>query len=559
MTGDEHVELAQGGVEHPVTLASTSKAVEPAKLFQDSYGSCAFSPSSDRRSKTGQYLEEFWTTEFSSQLCTESSKALATIFDEKGDQERVGKQADHEDALTRKILSSHKKGEHWQDGGTSYYIDQSGDLIAKDKKGLHFVGANGLRYDGNRKEGQLSLNGETVTRRGDKYLKKFPDGQEYEITDGEDKAAIVKIEGLVFEQRMAVLKELNRAGLEMAREKGSRIVTASDGVAIYKVDNDENVIARNTREHGTFVLAKSTGQIYHIDHGQVYAVHGDHTQTEVKDSDLPKFLSRRADGSIVMGSVTIGPNNDYADRDHGIHMTDLDHKVTATTGQKEITASVSNGVQEIQTPQRDYRFDEAGGLKFTVTRADQSIDSVFDFAASSLNTDGVEFTPIGMKMNGLSFDVDNSFSDGILTIFNTEDDDYNFRSIDAEEDARGEATDSQEDVTDALADIALATPDRGDLSELEADLLSLQNSQAVSGLSDDSKVRLSNQIGSVLIALARLTQLADTAQNTATAFGFEDNQLTKEVIALGGDAGAVSAILQKYSLHQPQTADTKSI
>jgi len=191
--------LAKSGDRaNAVVSPNATAAATGAKLFRDSYGSCSVSPSKLPFSSE-EFAQNFWTTDFSTKLCTQSDAALNQVFDEQGDADKVKAYKPSDDKTVRDLLASHKKGDHWQTGDASYFIDNSGDLITRNKQGVHFVGADGLRYDGNHGDGVLTHNGETVVRKGDKYFKQYPDGEQFEITDPKDKEAIVKVEGLIFE------------------------------------------------------------------------------------------------------------------------------------------------------------------------------------------------------------------------------------------------------------------------------------------------------------------------------------------------------------------------
>src|SRR5271168_3610357 len=208
--------------------ANTSKAdvrlnqiADPLKLMQEGYGACSVQPAKVNTFTSATFADAFWTPKFSDQLCTQSDAALKTVFDEKGDGDKLKAYKPTDDREVKSILASHKKGDHWTANGTSYYVDSSGDLIEKDKKGIRFFGADGTKYDGNRKEGVLTHNGETVVRKGNEYFKKYPDGQEVQITEKQDIEALVKIDGLIFEQRRAALQQMNPDGLADAASRGS--------------------------------------------------------------------------------------------------------------------------------------------------------------------------------------------------------------------------------------------------------------------------------------------------------------------------------------------------
>ena len=238
--------------------------------------------------------------------------------------------------------------------------------------------------------GCCTHNGETVVRKDGKYFKQYPDGEQFEITDPKDKEAIVKLEGLIFEQRNAVLNKMDRADLIDATHHGNRIVTGKDGVAVYRVDGDENVIAKNTHDHGTFVYLKGSGDVYHIHDGQIYRMNrDDHTEALVNNDSIPSNFKRNADGTIAVGSITIGKDDKFCDSEHNVQMGDKDNRVTAHTEKGDVTASVEQGREQIQTADHTYAMDTnaAGGAgTFSVFSSNQTLDASYAAQTTVLRT-----------------------------------------------------------------------------------------------------------------------------------------------------------------------------
>jgi hypothetical protein len=526
-----------------------------ANLFHDSYGSCPVSPG-QLTFASADFAQNFWTTDFSSKLCTQSDAALNQVFDEEGDFTKLKAYKADDDATVKSLLASHKKGDHWQSGDSSYFIDNSGDLITKDKQGVHFLSADGLRYDGSHGEGVLTHNGESVVRKGDKYFKQYPDGEQFEITDPKDKEAIIKIEGLVFEQRNAALRKMDRADLVDAMHQGSRIVQGNDGVAVYRVDGDQNVIAKNTNDHGAFVYLKRSGDLYHIHDGQIYRMNrDDHTETLVSDGQLPSNFKRNVDGTISVNTVTIGKDDKLSDSDQQVQMRDKGNRVTAHTGKGDVTASVVQGQEQIQTADHRYSFDTAaagGAGTFSVFNNNQMLDSNYDFSTNYFCTDGVCFTPQGCRFDDdLLLGNDNSVTDSFLNIFsgdNYNDHDYDDYITGAEIDTQPEIQDAKSDMSAALADVANARGSASDLAELEADLVTLDLAGGAQGLTEEAKAKINLQKGAVLSAIGVLNLTMSASQNILSATGIQDSGLTTESLALGGDANSVDRVLRKHGL-----------
>jgi hypothetical protein len=536
-----------------------NQIADPLKLMQEGYGgACSASPAGFNTNP--KFDDAFWTAKFSDQLCTQSAATLDGVFDEKGDSAKLKAYKPADDQQVKSILAAHKKGDHWTANGTNYYVDSSGDLIEKDQKGIHFFGADGTRYDGNRKEGVLTHNGETVVRKGNEYFKKYPDGQEVQITEKQDIEALVKIDGLIFEQRRTALQQMNADGLADAARRGSRIVTGTDGVAVYKVDADGDVIAKNSHDHGAYVRLKN-GEMYQIRDGKVYKMGGQgQSPQEMTEADLPPQIKRGPDGSITVGTVTIEKGDKYHDREHNIQMSDQANRVTAATSQGEVTAHVDNGKETIDSSSRSYTYDPSGGGKYCVRNSNGTDDLTFDNFTGALTTDGATFTPDGCQINDITMGNDGSVSDDILSIINADDnvqDDVAVASS-TEEAVGAQVIDSETDISNALADVGKSDANFGDLSELEADLTDLDMVGSSTRMTDGAIAKINYEKGAVHSAIAALSLVTQASRNTTQMAGVENSDLTKEVVEQGGDANATAIVLRRHGLAPAQLPEEQS-
>jgi hypothetical protein len=506
------------------------------------------------------YASNLWTEKFQNQLSTAADKTLATIFDEKGDAEKVakGKQTGL-DGATQALLSSHKNGESWSANGVNYYKTDAGALIERDKAGMHYIGPDGLRFDGSGKDGTITKNGETVVKKGDSYFKQYPDGQQVQIKEKGDIAAIEKIEGMVFEQRKHALEHLSpdRLATMAAKGAGNTTVQGTDGVQVFNVDRHGDVIAKSSNQHGAFVRFKEDGHTYRIKDGKVYTIGSDgKTETEVAADKLPHRLKVNADGSIAVGTVTISKDNQWTESTHHQHMENMTAKVIAATAKGPVVAEVVNGKESVKAPDHTYEYDpKASGGEFHVYKPDGTPDLSYNYASHDLHTDGIDWNDQGLHIGDDTIGNDGSLTERGLQIM---DGDAQSSSADyaedqaasANEDAEQAESDAGAEVADAESELGMGTIDYGDVAEVANEYASLQSLQGLN-LNPSTRARLSTQIGQLARELPVVEAQANANALVASLTGVQDAALTKAVMANGGALSAADVIKRRWGTLPP--------
>lgn len=498
------------------------------------------------------YASNMWTDKFETSLSTDATKTLNTVFDEAGDAAKLAQyQPTALDSSTKTMLDAHKNGDSWSAEGTNYYKTDAGGLISRNKDGVHYVGADGLRFDGNKNEGTITKNGETIVKKGNDYFKKYPDGQQVQITEKGDIAAIEKLEGMVFEQRRAALEKLSPDALAKIAQKGeSKTVQGTDGVQVFNVDCHGDVIAKSSNQNGAFVRLKESGQTFRIHDGNVYTIGPDgKSETHVPADKLPKQFTVNPDGSIRVGTVTLTKDNQWIESTHHQHMQNMVAKVTADTQHGPVVAEVKNGVESIQAPDHKFVFDskaEGGVGKFNVFNSDGSTDLTYNYRTHDLSTDGIDWSPQGLQIGDDFIGADNSLIENNQQIWigNAESSSNDFAEDEAKrssEQAAEEELDADGVLADAEGEIGMGTIDFGDVAEINAEYQSLVGLQGLN-LDASSRAALSNQIGQLAGEMPAVQAQAEASAIAANLVGTADPTLTKEIVA---DGGTVSDVVKK--------------
>jgi hypothetical protein len=490
----------------------------------------------------GQAASQFWTKDFLNDLSTAAGSTLDRLYSG-ADKERV--KGGNLDA-GNPDKTSHKPGDRWSENGVNYFVDDRGDLIGKDKSGVHFKGSDGLRYDSNGKDAILTKNGETVEKKGDQYFKKYADGEEVQIKDKGDIEAIVKLEGMVFEQKKSALSHLDANKLADAANDQSKVLTGNNELQVIKVDDKTGtVVGKSSNEKGAMVHL-ADGSNYRVENGKVFAVDSSGAKTEVKDGDLPAEIKRGPDGTLKIGSVSLTQNNEYHDSEHSMSMSDEQAKITAQTAKGLITAEVKDGLSVIQTPDHSYEYDDKGGKYVVLNAADRSVDLSYDNATRNLVTDGVTFTPNGTQIGNTFIGNDGSLSN---PAFSSDDNDKKAakeRDKDAEK-----AKEAQEAVNRRVSSVASGisshSATEADVAELQTDLAILSAVQNSGDLSAQAKEQVIAEEGFVRDVLAKITPQAQ-ANDLAKGAGLDNPELTKEVVDSGKTVSAAEAALRRYGL-----------
>lgn len=497
------------------------------------------------------YASSMWTDKFETSLSADATKTLNTVFDEAGDAAKLSQYKPTAlDTSTKTMLDAHKNGDSWSVEGTNYYKTDAGGLISRNKDGVHYVGADGLRFDGNKNEGTITKNGETIVKKGNDYFKKYPDGQQVQITEKGDIAAIEKLEGMVFEQRRAALEKLSPDALAKIAQKGeSKTVQGTDGVQVFNVDCHGDVIAKSSNQHGAFVRLKDSGQTFRIHDGNVYTIGPDgKSETKVAADKLPKQFTVNPDGSIRVGTVTLTKDNQWIESTHHQHMQNMVAKVTADTQHGPVVAEVKNGVESLQAPDHKFVFDskaEGGVGKFNVFNSDGSTDLTYNYRTHDLSTDGIDWSPQGLRIGDDFIGADNSLIENNRQIWigNAESSSNDF-AADAKrssEQVAEEELDADSVLADAEGEIGMGTVDFGDVAEINAEYQSLVGLQGLN-LDANTRAALSNQIGRLAGEIPAVQAQAEASAIAANLVGTADPTLTKEIVANGG---TVSDVVKK--------------
>jgi hypothetical protein len=493
------------------------------------------------------YAKNYWTTDYSTQLGAKADTTLGLIFDDKGDADKLKLwKAPEADAGFKAQMDAHKSGETWSENGVSYYKTDQGDLVRKDANGVHFAGADGLRFDASRGEATFSKNGETVVKKGHDYFKKYPDGEEVQITEKGDIEAIVKLEGMVFEQRKAALAKMDPAALAEARTHGSRTVTGPDGVQIFKVDKDGDLVAKSSKEAGAFVRTRG-GDVYHVKDGKVYKV-VNHTEQEVSGEQIPSLIKRGDDDSLKIGSVTLTRDNQYIDSDHNQNMEDMRARVSANTTKGPVIAEAVDGKETLKTADHKYQFDPSNGGKYAILKPDNSVDLTFDNRTQRLSTDGVIFTPDGCQIGNNFIGYDGSFIAGTRVIFSSDSSYSSYANQDSvDEKVSDSVDDARQELGDVSGDLANYSADFGDVADLR-DNLSLLSSLQGLNLSESARAKVSSSMSSVSGALSNALRQAEAASLAHRLTGAQSSQLVKEIVDAGGSPAAAEEIMLRAGL-----------
>jgi hypothetical protein len=544
------------------TVGDTSSLTTSNLLAGLKSGQPDFSLVSSLDNKTySQLAGNMWTDKFENSLNTNATKTLNGIFDDEGDSAKVAQyKAPALDASTQSMLTAHKAGESWSADGTNFYKTDAGGLISRDKSGVHYVGADGLRFDGNHNDGTITKDGETVVKKGDNYFKQYPDGQQVQIKDKGDIAAIEKLEGMVFEQRRSALERMSPALLAKIAQEGkndeNKTVQGPDGVQVFNVDHQGDVVAKSSKEHGAFVRLKD-GETFRIKDGNAYTMGPDgHTETQVPLDKLPKQFKVNPDGSITLGTVTLTKDNQWIESSHHQHMHNMEAKVTADTAHGPVVAEVKAGVETVSAPDHNYSFEpkaEGGTGKFTVTKPDGSTDLTYNYGTHSLDTDGINWSPQGIQIGDDFIGCDNSLSENRVQVWNgqlayqTEQDEEDDEAEASDDKATQATFDADSVAADAAGEVGLGTIDFGDVASLNAEYSALLGLQGLN-LDTDARAALSNQIAELESEMPAVQAQAEANALVTSLTGTSDAALTKEVAANGGGANLPDAVKQRLSL-----------
>ncbi len=505
------------------------------------------------------YASNMWTDDFQKTLSTKADSALKTAFDEKDDAAKLaGYKPTGLDSATQTALASHKNGEAWVDGANKFYKTDNGALVERSKDGIHYIGPDGLRYDGSHGEGRLTKDGQTVSKDKDgTYWKEYPNGDKVKIdpkTDGDAIAAIEQVNGLVIEQRKHALAAM--AGqMADAKNRGDRTVEGPDGIAVFRVTKEGDVIGKSSKEHGAFVKMHDGG-MYRVKDGQVYTMQ-DGKETLVT-GELPAGMKRNPNGSITVDSVTLSKDNKYDDNCHHQHMDNLTAKTTAETPNGPVVASVENGKESVHTRDRDYVFDSTKGPAgdFTVTNSNGTRDLDFNYNTHVLDTDGVKWGPSGLDFgDGACFignddsitdfsghDVFSDIAESSYAAYTAERDEE--QTTKEEEKAEAVSAAAVDEIADVGGELSAGTIDYADVGDLNHDLASLTRIAGMSNLDATTKAAVERAIGQVSTELPLAERQAQASELAQKLAGGPNPELTKAIM----DGGAVDPILKRWGL-----------
>ena len=505
------------------------------------------------------YASAFWTEDYTTKFNNAASTALTHAFDDPGDSAKTQGARTGMDAATTSELAAHKAGDKWSENGVDSYKTASGDLVQKDKDGIHLQSTDGLKIDAKGKNDlTMSKNGDTIVKKGDDYFKKYPDGSEVQIKDKGDIADIVKAEGIFVEQRHAALAALGHD--RMAEERNRRqnhIEQGPNDVQIFKVDKAGDLIAKSGNESGTRVQT-SDGHDYFIKDGKIYKHDGDKLGDEVPKGQIPSSIKDNGDGTFTIGTVTVDKNNKFSDAESHSHMDDKTKRVDVDTAKGPMTVSVDEqGKEQVKTPDKTYNFDPNDGPqgRLQVLNPDNTKDLDFNFNTHVLDTDGLQCGPDGVHFGDEFLDWNGSFFDGDNQVFSAayDADDYGSSSSSTSYESQAKAVaddvteDAASDVSGVSGELSNFTSDFSDVAGLKEDLSSLTTAQGLH-LSDSDRSKLNAQIASVSAALDVATKQAEASALSLTMTGMQNSELTKEISESGGSAQAAQVVMRRWGL-----------
>ena len=496
-----------------------------------------------------EYADKFWNKEFAQKL---SSEADATLKQLRGPETAVAQK--QFDDNRQKLIGNHKGGDHWTEDGTQYFLDKNGDLLSKNQSGVHYQGADGLRFDGNGKEATLTKDGETVIRHGDQYLKKYKNGEEVEIVNKGDKEALLRLQNMVVEQRKKAVPKLNKTELDQAAKEHSKIITGTDGVAVMNVnDQTGNVVAKSSKEDGA-TIRLNDGSMFKVLNGQVSSIDAHGIEHEVADSNLPDGIKRGEKDSIKVGTVTLTADNILQDTVNSVLMQNMEAKVTAETAAGPVVTEVVDGTSTVKTADHRYVYDSKQG-KYSVFNADNTVDLTFDNATSTLITDGVTFTPSGTQIGGTHIGTDGRISESRSSS------DRSRATAPEKEAAKQAAATAAGELAQVCSDIAGYSATGADVAKLHGDLAMLAgvkgllaSFQDVEELTAQISNRVSAQESAIANVLGTAVKQANANETASELTGKTNHQLAQTIATSGGDLRGPD--LQKYGLLPMEIVDS---